>query len=112
MRNIRVSTFVAQIAEADCPYVPASFAVDQNQRVLKIIRFRLLRDKLPISRDVRIRKLNFHVTPAGRPVIKSEFARNRCSVEKHLTNPGNGVCRGIFYGKKGPRGPASKKASR
>jgi len=45
---------------------------------------------------------------AGRwTIIKSKFAKNRRSVEKHLTNR-NGVCRGTFYEKKGPRGPQQK----
>lgn len=42
-----------------------------------------------------------------RTIIKSKFARNRRSVEKHLTNR-NGVCRGTLYEKKGPRGPRQK----
>lgn len=45
---------------------------------------------------------------AGRwTIIKSKFAKNRRSVEKHLTNR-NGVCRVTFYEKKGPRGLQQK----
>lgn len=53
---------------------------------------------------MRVRKLNFYVTPGRRTIIKSKFARNRRSVEKHLTNR-NGVCLGISV-------PARKKTPR
>lgn len=52
-------------------------------------------------------QIKFSRDAGRRTIIKSKFARNRRSVEKHLTNH-NGVCRDILCEKKKPRGPRQK----
>lgn len=55
-------------------------------------------------------QIKFSRDAGQRTIIKSKFARNRRSVEKHLTNR-NGVCRGIFCAKKRPPGASVKKVA-
>lgn len=52
-------------------------------------------------------QIKFSRDAGRRTIIKSKFAKNRRSVEKHLTNR-NGVCRGTLCEKKRPRGPQQK----
>lgn len=52
-------------------------------------------------------QIKFSRDAGRRTIIKSKFAKNRRSVEKHLTNR-NGVCRGTLCKKKRPRGPQQK----
>ena len=48
-------------------------------------------------------QIKFSRDAGRRTIVKSKFARNRRSVEKHLTNR-NGVCRDTLYEKKRPGG--------
>lgn len=56
-------------------------------------------------------QIKFSRDAGRRMIIKSKFARNRRSVEKHLTNR-NGVCRDTLYEKKKAPRASAKKYSR
>lgn len=99
-------TKLTACVEEDCSYVQAARSRKLTSR--KDYTFSSLPRRITDFVRRARSQIKFSRDAGRRTIIKSKFARNRRSVEKHLTNR-NGVCRDILYEKKRPRGPPAKK---